>query len=81
MKIELLHSITHDGTEYSPGVHDLPGELAQLFLTYSWAACEFTPATEAKAGTAKAVTVGTPNAAAQHPLPAQAEEPQSKGKR
>lgn len=81
MKIELLHSITHDGTEYSPGVHDLPAELAQLFLTYTWAACEFTPATQAKAGTVKAVMVGTPNPAPQQPVAAQAEEPQDKGKR
>jgi len=81
MKIELMHSITHDATEYTPGVHDLPEDLAKLFLSYSWATREFSPATEAKAGTVKAVTVGAPNAPAQSPAPPQTEEPNGKGKR
>ncbi len=41
MKIELTDSITHDGQVYTPGVHDLPDELARLFLEYEWAAREF----------------------------------------
>ena len=49
MKIELLHSITHDGQEYLPGLHELPDALAAQFLKYDWAAQPFVIA-EAKAG-------------------------------
>ncbi len=38
MKVELLHPVTHDGKEYSRGVHELPEDVAKLFLTYEWAA-------------------------------------------
>jgi len=49
MKLELLHSITHDGKEYLPGLHELPDALAAQFLKYDWAAQPFVIA-EAKAG-------------------------------
>ncbi len=49
MKLELLHSITHDGQEYLPGLHELPDALAAQFLKYDWAAQPFVIA-EAKAG-------------------------------
>jgi len=49
MKVELLHSITHDGQEYLPGLHELPDALAAQFLKYDWAAQPFVIA-EAKAG-------------------------------
>jgi len=49
MKVELLHSITHDGQEYLPGLHELPDVLAAQFLKYDWAAQPFVIA-EAKAG-------------------------------
>ncbi|PYV15827.1 MAG: hypothetical protein DMG21_13850 [Acidobacteria bacterium] len=52
MKIELLHSITHDGKEYLPGVHELPDDLSKVFLNYRWAAQPYS-APEAKAGTVK----------------------------
>jgi len=32
MRIEVLHSITHDTMEYPRGVYDLPPELAEHFL-------------------------------------------------
>ena len=35
MKIELIHPITHDGTHYGRGMHDLPIELAQHFVTHA----------------------------------------------
>jgi len=38
MKVKVLHPIVHDGTEYARGVHELPQELANLFLTYRHAA-------------------------------------------
>ena len=49
MKIELLHSITHDGQEYLPGLHELPDALAAQFLKFEWAAQPFAAA-EVKAG-------------------------------
>jgi len=49
MKIELLHSITHDGQEYLPGLHELPDALAAQFLKFDWAAQPFAAA-EVKAG-------------------------------
>ncbi len=49
MKIELLHSITHDGQEYLPGLHELPDVLAAQFLKYDWAAQPFA-VPETKAG-------------------------------
>jgi hypothetical protein len=52
MKIELLHSITHDGKEYLPGVHELPDGLGKIFLNYPWAAEPYR-APEAKAGAVK----------------------------
>ncbi len=55
MKIELIHSITHDGKEYLPGVHELPDDLAAIFLEYSWAARPYA-APEAKAGAVKEAT-------------------------
>lgn len=47
MKIELLHSITHDGQEYLPGLHELPDALAAQFLKYDWAAQPYQPPTAA----------------------------------
>jgi hypothetical protein len=32
MKIELLHPVLYDRQEYGRGIHDLPDELARLFL-------------------------------------------------
>jgi len=34
IKIELLHPIRHGGMDYSRGVHDLPADLATLFLSF-----------------------------------------------
>ncbi len=47
MKIELIHPIQHDQQLYGRGIHDLPEELAKLFLeTAPWAARPFeVPAT------------------------------------
>jgi hypothetical protein len=55
MKIELLHSITHDGREYLPGLHELPDALAAQFLKYDWAAQPYLPPT-ATAGQVRLVT-------------------------
>ncbi len=55
MKIELLHSITHDGKEYLPGVHELPDDLAKVFLKYPWAAEPYA-APEARPGAVKEAT-------------------------
>jgi hypothetical protein len=35
MKIELIHPITHDGTEFGRGMHDLPIELVQQFVNHA----------------------------------------------
>lgn len=35
MKIELIHPITHDGTHYGRGMHDLQIELVQHFVTHA----------------------------------------------
>lgn len=44
MKIELIHPITHNGTEYGRGVHDLEDGLAKKFLAECPdAAVEFKP--------------------------------------
>lgn len=32
MRIEVLHPIVHSGVEYGRGVHDLPEDLAILFI-------------------------------------------------
>jgi hypothetical protein len=32
VKIELIHPINHDKTEYARGIHDLPEELVKKFL-------------------------------------------------
>jgi hypothetical protein len=62
MKIELLNSITHDGKEYLPGVHELPDDLGKLFLGYPWAAQPYA-APEAKAGAVRPVPAGPGEAA------------------
>jgi hypothetical protein len=38
MMIQLLHSITHDGVEYGPGVHDVDEELVEIFMAIRHAA-------------------------------------------
>ena len=56
MKIEILHPIEHDQQLYGRGIHELPEELAKLFLEIApWAARVFEVLTLPPQGTVKPV--------------------------
>jgi hypothetical protein len=46
MYLLLSHSVTHNGAQYQPGLHDTtnwPQGQAELFLTYKWSVKEYNP--------------------------------------